>query len=240
MSRRLLLRLRLTSAALPSRTCTAEIAPRDRSTIPFAMLSPSWPTCISPATPASAARLLKLGEDPWRIHRCGSPGIDGIRAAAASRHWVRQQIELPFALVVLHPVDVNPSLEKRRAVSVVRAVEQSGIPRIVIVYPNNDPGSAGIIDAWKAAETTHTTIFKDLPRPMFLGLLRDAAVLVGNSSSGIIEAASFGTPVVDIGPRQAGREHGANVAHVGYSEADIRKVLVKIWNKGRPGAIQVR
>lgn len=64
--------------------------------------------------------------------------------------------------------------------------------------------------------------------------MRDAAVLVGNSSSGIIEAASFGTPVVDIGPRQMGRERGRNVVNVPYDAARLRAELDRLWNRGKP------
>jgi UDP-N-acetylglucosamine 2-epimerase len=64
--------------------------------------------------------------------------------------------------------------------------------------------------------------------------MRDAAVLVGNSSSGIIEAASFGTPVVDIGPRQLGRERSGNVTSVQYRQSDIRRAIAESWNNGRP------
>jgi UDP-N-acetylglucosamine 2-epimerase len=65
-------------------------------------------------------------------------------------------------------------------------------------------------------------------------LLRDAVALVGNSSSGIIEAASFGTPVIDIGPRQLGRERSANVINVPFDAARIERELKRIWNGGRP------
>ena len=75
---------------------------------------------------------------------------------------------------------------------------------------------------------------RDVPRPIFLGLLRDAAVLVGNSSSGIIEAASFRTPVIDIGPRQKGRERGGNVVNVPYNQRRIGSELLQVWNRGRP------
>jgi UDP-N-acetylglucosamine 2-epimerase len=70
--------------------------------------------------------------------------------------------------------------------------------------------------------------------------MRDAAVLVGNSSSGIIEAASFGTPVVDIGPRQTGRERSANVTHVPAQAKAIRAALGSIWRNGRPRRLPVK
>ena len=77
-------------------------------------------------------------------------------------------------------------------------------------------------------------IHRDIPRPIYLGLLRDAAVLVGNSSSGIIEAASFRTPVVDVGPRQRGRERGPGVVNVPYVSARIRQELLRIYHGGAP------
>ena len=189
---------------------------------------------IFPRPKPAKSAILKLGEDRWRIHCCGSPGIDGIDEAAVSQRETRKVIEGACALLVLHPVDADPAVEKRRAKSVLRAIEKSAISRAVIVYPNNDPGSTGIIEAWQKADSSRYVIFKDLPRASFLGLMRDAAVLVGNSSSGIIEAASFGTPVVDIGPRQLGREHGDNVVHVGYAEDEIRRALNQVWNNGHP------
>jgi GDP/UDP-N,N'-diacetylbacillosamine 2-epimerase (hydrolysing) len=64
--------------------------------------------------------------------------------------------------------------------------------------------------------------------------LRDAAFLVGNSSAGIIEAASFGTPALDVGSRQAGRERGANVTTVSFNRTALRRGVKTIWNGGRP------
>jgi UDP-N-acetylglucosamine 2-epimerase len=64
--------------------------------------------------------------------------------------------------------------------------------------------------------------------------MRDAAVMVGNSSGGIIEAASFGTPVLDVGDRQSGREHSGNVVHVEFEKSQLRAALRSIWNNGTP------
>jgi GDP/UDP-N,N'-diacetylbacillosamine 2-epimerase (hydrolysing) len=117
---------------------------------------------------------------------------------------------------------------------VLWACPNTGIDRIVIVYPNNDPGAKGIIAAWERhRRDTDLVIEKSLPRGVFLGLMRDAAVLVGNSSAGIIEAASFGTLVVDIGPRQLGRECSRNIVHCPYDLAEITDVLGRIWRSGR-------
>lgn len=192
-----------------------------------------------PATEQSAHRIRRLGEDDWRVHRVGSPGLDGIREAAASRSQLRS--EFPglrprrFALLVLHPTHPDDAAEQMTARTVLAATRAVGYDRVVVVYPNNDPGAQGILRAWDEAEREPGVMFhRNLPRPTFLGLMRDAAVLVGNSSSGIIEAASFGTPVVDVGPRQAGRERGANVVSVPAEGHRIRQALARFWDEGRP------
>jgi len=181
-----------------------------------------------PATVASKQRILKLGEDAWRVHRVGSPGIDGIAGQAGPSEMAGR-----FALVVLHPTDTDEAAEQRRAGLLLKCVRRIGFDRIVIVYPNNDPGYAGIIRCWESL-AGDAIVFRDVPRPRFLGLVRDAAMLIGNSSSGIIEAASFGTPVVDVGPRQMGREHSDNLVHVSFSKNEIDRALRKIWNGGKP------
>ena len=203
-----------------------------------------------PAIKRSEDRLFKLGEDRWRIHRAGSPGLDRIKSAAASpeqvEEWTGRLNRRKYALLVLHPVDADEALEETRARMVLNAMRKVDFPQVVIIHPNNDPGANGIIRVWDSAAAENRPVLppaaKDgrfrvepnVPRPIFLGLLRDAAVLVGNSSSGIIEAASFGTPVVDIGPRQEGRERGPNVVNLPYSQRAIHRHLSGIWNKGRP------
>jgi GDP/UDP-N,N'-diacetylbacillosamine 2-epimerase (hydrolysing) len=192
-----------------------------------------------PATVQSARRIARLGEDSWRIRRVGSPGIDGIRREAASGDALKREgFDLrprSFALVVLHPVDPDPNVEYRRATDLVRATQRVGFERIVIVYPNNDPGAEGIVRAWREGSDDPCIIVRpNVSRATFLGLMRDAAVLAGNSSSGIIEAASFGTPVVDVGPRQTGRERSGNVSNVGYEAGAVSRALARSWNEGRP------
>jgi UDP-N-acetylglucosamine 2-epimerase (non-hydrolysing)/GDP/UDP-N,N'-diacetylbacillosamine 2-epimerase (hydrolysing) len=189
------------------------------------------------ATRDSANRIVKLGEGASRIHWVGAPGIDGIKEDAAA--LARLDLNLrpkKFALLVLHPADTGPRLEQRRAELVFGAVKRVGFEKIVIVYPNNDPGADGIVRCWRRidAKSERFVVKRDLPRNAFLGLLKEAAVLVGNSSSGIIEAASFGTPVINIGPRQQGRLRSGNVLDVPYDGDRIFRELDCIWNRGRP------
>lgn len=186
-----------------------------------------------PATAQSAGRLKKMGEDTWRIHRVGSPGIDDIHriATAAPDRLARHK----FALLLLHPVDADEAVEFRRARMILNSLLRCGIPRIVIIYPNNDPGHGGIIRCWrKHARGERFIVRPNVERAVFLGLLRDAAMLVGNSSAGIIEAGSFATPVVDIGPRQTGRQRGRNVVNVPYQRERIDAAIGRAWRGGHP------
>jgi UDP-N-acetylglucosamine 2-epimerase (non-hydrolysing)/GDP/UDP-N,N'-diacetylbacillosamine 2-epimerase (hydrolysing) len=185
-----------------------------------------------PATANSAKRIRKLGEDAWRIHQSGSPGIDGIQSAATPSGQLKPPE--PFALLLLHPTDPLDSIEHRRAKMLLKSIIDAGVPKTVIIGPNNDPGSAGILDAWRQKMPAGVSFYPDMPRPDFLGLLRNAAFLIGNSSSGIIEAASFGTPVIDVGDRQKGRDRSQNVRNVPFAEAALRQAIRAVWRGGHP------
>lgn len=182
-----------------------------------------------PATAASRERILRLGEDRDRIHLVGTPGLDGVKQLATSIGEFPALTRHRYALFVMHPdrdaSDVSIGLD---------AIAKAGIEQTVAIYPNNDPGSDRIIRTLEQRRPKLAYLLKNCARAQFLGLLRNAAVLVGNSSSGIIEAASFGTPVVNIGSRQAGRERSQNVTDVPCSEAAIRRAIQRIWNNGQP------
>ncbi|HEX4793133.1 MAG TPA: UDP-N-acetylglucosamine 2-epimerase [Humisphaera sp.] len=192
-----------------------------------------------PATVQSAKRIAQLGEDRWRIFRAGSPGLDGIRADAEP--WKNLAAEFPelvrrrYVLLVLHPQSAQDEAEYELADQVLRDLQHHEEIKTIIIFPNNDPGSAGIVRRWETIEKTDQVILRrTIPRGIFLGLMRDAVALVGNSSSGIIEAASFGTPVIDIGHRQKGRERGPNVAHVNQPGAALRRALDRLLSTQRP------
>lgn len=183
------------------------------------------------ATRQSAARLKKLGEDDWRIHTVGSPGIDNIVQDAAPF----ESLNLPwpancYALMVLHPTDQDAIEEFRRAKMIGDALLKTGSLNVLAVYPNNDPGSTGILKFLRSVRSNRFESFGNLERAQFLSCLRSAAFLIGNSSAGIIEAASFGTRVIDIGQRQRGRLCSGNVQHVEFEPAALRAAISAVWN----------
>ncbi|MEM6562015.1 MAG: UDP-N-acetylglucosamine 2-epimerase [Planctomycetota bacterium] len=175
------------------------------------------------ATPGSAERIRRLGEEHARVHVVGAPGINGIADDA-----IDPGIDGDFALLVYHPARADEDAE---AAVMRRLLDETcnAFQTVVAIYPNNDPGSAGIASVLDADDRPGLIKFRDVPRPRFLGLMRDARVMVGNSSSGIIEAASFGTPVIDVGPRQSGREHSANVTHVTTDRVAMTLRDVRPW-----------
>lgn len=180
-----------------------------------------------PATTASGRRLLRLGEDAFRIHVTGTPGLDGLPRRPTSPPE-------PFALLLLHPDDADEARQAKQARLLFAAVREAGVGRGVIVFPNNDPGWVGVARVWQGINAAEWVVHRNLPREAFLSLLGRCAVLVGNSSSGIIEAAGFGARVINVGDRQLGRERSANVADVPWDRAMLVSAVRAIWNGGAP------
>jgi len=163
----------------------------------------------------AAERLEKMGEEPWRIHRVGQPGLVGIAelaqvppAALAARYGFRPGE--PFALMMFHPVVQDAARGGEQVATLLDALADHGI-QTVCLAPNADHGTGVIRAAIAAADAGTVTVVEHMARADYLSALAHAALLIGNSSSGIIEAASLGTPVVNIGDRQEGRARNANV-----------------------------
>ncbi|WP_235439636.1 UDP-N-acetylglucosamine 2-epimerase [Paenibacillus sp. DMB20] len=184
------------------------------------------------ATEGSRERLVKLGENPWRIHVVGAPRLETITKATFPE-WenVAQKYGLPsskeYILFVYHPVttEAEDLLMLRRMLDALLDSNKE----IVCVMPNSDAGADAILDVYgfySSHERMHTvTNFDQLD---YLSALKNCTALVGNSSSGIIEAASFHIPVINIGNRQNGRERSANVVDIPASEAALSAALGEV------------
>lgn len=189
------------------------------------------------ATRQAARRIVRLGEDAERVHVVGAPGLDRLRELL--RAEPRPSGHSGTALVVYHAHGRPPETEARTMHAILRAVAAAGLRR-VIVYPNTDRGHRGVVAAIEEHRRRHGTrdvsVLRSLPRDDYLRTLMRADVLIGNSSSGVIEAPLAGTPTVNVGIRQAGREPGGPaVIAVGERETDIRAGLRAALRK-RPRA----
>jgi GDP/UDP-N,N'-diacetylbacillosamine 2-epimerase (hydrolysing) len=177
------------------------------------------------ATDGARDRLIRMGEKPEHIHTIGAPGLDGIRSSATqSRAELMAELSLdaekPVALMVFHPVlqDENGAAHARAIIEQLAAKSV----QIVALAPNSDSGSETIrrlLD--EAAEKDQIKLAKHFKREKFLSWMASADLMIGNSSAGIIEAASFGIPVVNVGSRQNLRERNLNVMDV---ETDAQSI----------------
>jgi len=183
-----------------------------------------------PATEKSAERIIRMGEDRWRVHTVGSPALDTIlNEPLLPPKTIARKLGLdsswPVILVVQHPVTTQVEKAAEQMGQTLQAIVGFQYPAIVI-YPNSDAGGRRMIDVIKQHENCpFIKTFKSLPRREYLSLMRVASVMVGNSSSGIIDAPSFGLPVVNVGMRQEGRERGKNVIDVAHRKSDIVRAL---------------
>jgi len=180
------------------------------------------------ATKLSAGRIIRMGEKLEHVHVTGSPAIDGLSRTKPMSNAEAAKYGDPKVVVLLHPAGLRDEDELEWArhafgIAGVLGGTQSELEvkqgrRVLLLMPNSDPGRDSIVRVWRRTTGTGGKIIDHLPRPMFVALLKRLAVhsgvLIGNSSAGLIEACALGVRVMNLGPRQAGREHGHNVVHV--------------------------
>jgi UDP-hydrolysing UDP-N-acetyl-D-glucosamine 2-epimerase len=168
------------------------------------------------STFAARERVIAMGEQEWRVHRAGAPSLDHLRRRTLlSREEIEERLAIdlrtPTILVGYHPMTIaRDTLQEADAL--FAALESLG-DQILFCYPNADAGSRALIDRTKLfiARRAHGKVFTNLDSVTYLSLLRQVDMLVGNSSSGIMESASFSLPTVNVGLRQQGRERARNV-----------------------------
>lgn len=183
-----------------------------------------------PATELSAERIIKMGEPEETVFVVGAPGLDSIlyeRLIGSEKIADTYGLDLsrPIIVVIQHPV----SMEIEYAQDQIRQTLDAMVDlkfQTVVIYPNADAGGRQMIEIINSYEhNPNLKVYKSIPRKEYLSLLKVASVLVGNSSSGIIEACSFRLPVVNIGTRQKGRERGENVIDADYEKGDIKSKI---------------
>lgn len=190
------------------------------------------------ATGAARDRLIRMGEEGNTIHVVGAPGLDGlVELATLDRAELCVQVGFdarhPLALLTYHPV-LNEADEASGQVTVlVESALACGF-QVLALMPNSDAGSDEVRDVLiKASREGRIALRTHLKRHQFVSWMAAADVMLGNSSSGIIEAASFGTPVVNVGQRQNLRERNVNVIDVPVRAGEVRTALEGALKHGR-------
>ena len=203
-----------------------------------------------------AERLIRSGEQPDTVHIVGGMGVDALaNVSRLSPHELEVelgiQLHTPVFIVTYHPVTgaAHDTLNEIRAL--ILALEAFPDATVVLTAPNADPEHQDILRVLEKSVAVHPNwrLFSSLGTPIYLSLLAEADVVVGNSSSGLLEAPSFGVPTVNIGPRQGGRLAAASVLSCGAEQNEIEKTIRRALSKefrdsikgtvspyGKPGA----
>ena len=178
-----------------------------------------------PATELSASRIRQMGENPDNIFVVGAPGLDSIIKSKndIDEEYLKNKynIEKDFVLVLQHPVSLEVNDSAFQISQTLDAIAQTDY-QTILVYPNADAGGRAMISKINEYDVD---AYKNIPHEDFIGLLGMASILIGNSSSGIIESSSFKLPVINVGTRQSGREKASNVIDVDYNQEEILKAI---------------
>jgi UDP-N-acetylglucosamine 2-epimerase (non-hydrolysing)/GDP/UDP-N,N'-diacetylbacillosamine 2-epimerase (hydrolysing) len=182
------------------------------------------------STETARLRVIAMGEEAWRVHRAGAPSLDHLRRSTLlDRAELERRLDLrltsPTIVAAWHPVTIlrNTNAEADAFLAAVKRTPG----QIIFVYPNADAGGLALIERARALATrrAQTHVFVNLDAVTYWSLLGQADALIGNSSSGIMEAASFALPVVNVGMRQQGRERARNVIDAPADPFAIREAL---------------
>lgn len=202
-----------------------------------------------PASREARDRIIRLGEQPESIHLVGCPRIDLIREILQGHDerddlnrlfeagvGAKFDLNRPFLLVLQHPVTTEYGAGEVQITATLEAVDATGLPAIVL-WPNADAGSDDIargIRKWRErGRDRNMHFFKNLPIDVYVCLMTRTVCLVGNSSSAIREGAFLGTPAVNLGSRQQGRERGANVIDAPHERDAILAAMQAQIERGR-------
>jgi GDP/UDP-N,N'-diacetylbacillosamine 2-epimerase (hydrolysing) len=179
----------------------------------------------------AADRLIKLGEEKFRVHNVGAPQLDELVTAKYSEFLDVQNklcIDLKegFILAVIHPLTEEADKAGKQAEIFVKALNRINMPKVFIL-PNNDAGSNSVKRAIQDYRVGEYYMYANLKREDYLGLLKYCSCIAGNSSSGLLEAPTFKKAAVNIGNRQKQRFRGINVIDVEFNEDKIFKAIEK-------------
>jgi len=180
-------------------------------------------------------RVIQLGESPERVINTGSLGVWNLmNQPLMSRHELCANLgidaDIPFAVATFHPATLDSASPEKRCRAMLDALDRFKGLNVIITYPNNDAGSEAIITEITSYAATHShraVLIKSLGMKRYLSAIREAAFVIGNSSSAIIEVPASGTPAVNIGIRQRGRLHSALVIDCADDTSSICRAIEK-------------
>lgn len=192
------------------------------------------------STDESRKRVIRMGEPEQFVFNTGCAGTDLLlRVSPLSREATLQELNKvstaqldptkPYLLLLQHPVTTEFGESASQMHETLEALDGFD-EQLVVLGPNIDAGSGAVSDTLKEYQDSSRhpfVIFKNIPSELYANVLRNASVMVGNSSSGVRETCYFGTPVVNVGSRENRRERGQNVIDAPNDRATIEKAVSK-------------
>ncbi|MBT3408891.1 UDP-N-acetylglucosamine 2-epimerase (hydrolyzing) [Candidatus Woesearchaeota archaeon] len=178
-----------------------------------------------PGTEDSKERIIKMGEEFWRIHLVGTPLFKKTMPKEELEKKLHIDLNKKTILVIQHPVSFQNEIAGKQMKITLEAIKELNI-QTIILHPNGEPGSEGIIkEIQKNKDNSNFHLFKNLNPLTFISLLNNVSVMVGNSSAAIVEAPNFKLPSINIGIREQGREKAESTLN---SEHDKKQIKQKI------------
>lgn len=180
------------------------------------------------ASPTSAKRVLRMGEERERIFVVGAPGLDNIlNQKLLTINQLKEQFPIDdkgYIILLQHSVTTQPQLADKQIIETLKAITELRVNTIAI-YPNSDAGGKSIIQILKNYKNPFIRLYTNIDNKTFLSLMKYSLAVVGNSSSGIIETSALKIPAINIGTRQEGREKSKNVIDVDYDKEQIKEAI---------------
>lgn len=172
-----------------------------------------------PGGPVQQARIVRMGEDPSRVFCFGKPGLDNLkRLDLLQRGEVEDllgvSLKSPVMVATFHPATLDDDANGAQLAALLKALDAFPEATVIFTRPNADSLNRAIsarIDRYVARHPRRAAVFASLGTRVYLSLLKTASVVVGNSSSGLIEAPALRVPTVNIGDRQRGRTRAESV-----------------------------
>ena len=185
-----------------------------------------------PATEEYRRRIVQMGEDPSRVFNLGAPGLDGLRRMKIpGRRELEQRLGFKLgcstALVTFHPVTLERDSVRGQVQALLEAVRRSGLKAVFTGANADEQGrliNQEILEFGNAGPDRYR-FFSNLGAELYFGCMKHCALMLGNSSSGLIEAPCFGLPVVNVGDRQRGRIRAGNVIDAPCTAPAIEKAI---------------
>ena len=190
-------------------------------------------------TKESAKRVVRLGEEKWRVHTVGHTAAHRYKnTKSLSKSYLSKYLNLniknePLIIFIQHPVSNWLKTTKKNFKTILHAIDELNLPTIII-GPNSDPGNLAMKLQYLKFKFSNKKVkyFKNLPEKIFINVIKKSSVLLGNSSMGVLEAPLVKLPVVNVGLRQKDRQNAGNILFITCNKNKIIKAIKKsLYNK---------